>query len=138
MDFLFFKIVVDFLQFLNQSTGLMKTYYKSTVTGVIVEALSETKGRIVRSNNSDYVEGREYDFNPFAASKQYGWMWKECSIQDIPCVVNLKDVLELLHKQKFADWYGDGGNFDSYIRGKLNCPLRDQIFTELKEMLDAK
>ena len=50
--------------------------------------------------------------------------------------VTVKQVLNLLTKQNFADWYNNG-NFDAYITGEAwkQTPSEEQIIEELAKML---
>jgi hypothetical protein len=102
----------------------MKTYYKSILTGAIIEALSDTRGRVVKKgDNTFFEEGDEYDFYPLSSDV----MWKPCPVQDIPFVVHLKDVSNLIQSQRFLDWF----NSDT-----PHTP--EETFIFLKENLDAK
>lgn len=47
----------------------------------------------------------------------------------------LQKILNLLEKQRFADWYNKGGRFDDYITGELNAPSKEEILEDLKKML---
>lgn len=44
------------------------------------------------------------------------------------------DVLDMLQRQKFADWYNEGGKFDCWICGDtyLNNPVtREEILNDI-------
>ena len=43
-----------------------------------------------------------------------------------------KHILRVLSTQSFADWYGDGGDFDNFIRGERRCPSSAEILKHIK------
>lgn len=103
----------------------MKTYYKSLSSHIIVEVKDSSAhmGTVVHDPSGEYVVGKEYEFFPFSEKA----IWKECSIRDIPYVVHLKDVSNLIQSQQFFDWFNS------------NTPRNAiEIFTFLKENLVAK
>jgi hypothetical protein len=120
--FLFLREGDFLLTWLDSSTNLivMKSYYKSSMSGTVVEAVGSSLGVVLHCPGGDYVVGREYEFIPFSERA----IWKECSIQGIPYVVHLKDVSNLIQSQKFLDWF----NSDT-----PHTP--EETFIFLKEML---
>lgn len=47
------------------------------------------------------------------------------------------DVLAMLERQAFADFYGDGGAFDLYITGEEWGPNKQQVTNELRQLLES-
>lgn len=48
-------------------------------------------------------------------------------------------ILNVLEKQRFADWYGDGGRFDNYLRvdypeGHPNHITKEMILEDINKM----
>jgi hypothetical protein len=103
----------------------MKTYYKSLSSKTIVEVKdsSARMGTVVYDPMGEYTIGKEYEFFPFSEKA----IWAECFVQDVPYVVKLIDVSNLIQSQKFLDWFSSGED----IRP-------EDVFTFLKENLDAK
>ena len=51
-----------------------------------------------------------------------------------------ESILRGLEKQKFANWYNDGGDFDNYISGTwetgATCgPSKDDILGDIEDLL---
>ena len=44
-------------------------------------------------------------------------------------------VLSMIGKQRFANWYNDGGNFDKWIRGESYAPTDENIRDNIKSLL---
>lgn len=43
-------------------------------------------------------------------------------------------IFETLQGQRFANWYGDGGKFDNWIRGEVNRPTAEQIKEDIARL----
>ena len=43
-------------------------------------------------------------------------------------------LLAKLQSQSFADWYGDGGRFDTWLRGELTAPTDEVIKQDIERM----
>ena len=50
--------------------------------------------------------------------------------------MNAHDILNVLSKQKFADWYNSGGRFDQYISD--NTVSKDDIIKDIEEIFNIK
>lgn len=52
----------------------------------------------------------------------------------------LDKIFDLICTQRFADWYNDGGNFDTWIQeqGCDGAPTEEQVKAELAKMLGIK
>jgi hypothetical protein len=44
-------------------------------------------------------------------------------------------VMAMLERQKFAKWYGPGGDFDKFIAGDLDAPSKEKLLQDILEML---
>lgn len=46
----------------------------------------------------------------------------------------LERLLSRLQSQSFADWYNDGGRFDTWLRGDLTAPPDEVIKQDIERM----
>ena len=45
-------------------------------------------------------------------------------------------ILNTLEKQRFSDWYNDGGDFDRYITCDDPAPTKEQILENIEKMFN--
>jgi hypothetical protein len=56
-----------------------------------------------------------------------------------PSDVMAEKIYQVLHGQRFSDWYGDNGDFGMHVRGDFRpgtsvIPSKDEIMKEIKRM----
>lgn len=47
----------------------------------------------------------------------------------------LEQIYHMLGRQRFHEWYSEGGRFDRHIREDEECPSKDEILMDLKRLL---
>lgn len=43
-------------------------------------------------------------------------------------------IYQVLGKQRFFDWFGDGGDFDRHIMSDDNCKSKEEIIAQIKQL----
>jgi len=46
----------------------------------------------------------------------------------------IEKIFQALQRQKFADWYNDGGDFDQWISGAVDKPTDDEIKADIAKL----